>query len=72
MGLPTDRWNTYRLCGYGAIAGALYGVIAPHFSWFNSSTEAILFDLGGIAGAALGAAVLVGIVSGLRNLFVGK
>lgn len=61
-------WNTYRLCLYGALAGAAYGIAMPHYPWALASSEMFEQDAGGVAGAAVGGAILAAIISGLRNL----
>lgn len=59
------RWNLWRATGYGAIAGLAYGL----FRLFTEySGSALSFGLGTVAGSVLGAAVVFGLIAGLRNL----
>jgi hypothetical protein len=65
------KWNTRRAQGYAAVIGALYTAL------FSIGTEgvapggdALIAWLASAAGGALAAAAIVGIVCGVRNMFV--
>jgi hypothetical protein len=42
----------------------------PHYPWASATGEALEQNAGGVVGAAVGGAILVAIVSGLRNLTI--
>ncbi len=63
------RWNTMRLALYGALAGFLYAVFTSGPYW-KGDTGLALEGVGTLFGGAVGGAIVVATVSGLRNLFV--
>ncbi len=65
--MKPEKWNTGRLTIYGAFGGLAVGIIR---AWPIIIQGDIAGSLGALAGSALGIAVLVALVSGIRNLFV--
>ncbi len=67
--MKPQKWDTGRLAIYGAFGGLglAVGIIRAGPTIIQGE---IAGSLGGLAGSALGVAVLVALVSGIRNLFV--
>jgi hypothetical protein len=63
------RWDTLRLAKYGALVGFVIEacIALPSPGW---GAGALGYKVGSMMGGAAGAALLVGIVSGLRNFCV--
>ena len=67
--MPVKRWPTLRFAVYGGCVVAIWRagglLLAP------PSTAGIDSAIGGLIGSFFGGALLVGLVSGARNLFLG-
>jgi len=68
--MPSKKWNTSRLSWYGALFGAVYYVVMPPYHWAVSGGVALAEKAGEIIGGAAGMAMLVAIVSSVRNLLL--
>jgi hypothetical protein len=66
---PPCDWNTLQFSICGAFVGMLYAAYLDIGLW-TRGPDMVAQALGGLAGGALGAAALVAIVCGIRNLFV--
>ncbi len=65
--MKPQEWDTGRLAIYGAFGGLAVGII---LAWPIMIREGITDSLVYLVGSALAGAALVGLVSGIRNLFV--
>jgi hypothetical protein len=63
------RWNTLRLALYGACVGALWAAFQSAPLW-RLGGDYTARAIGHLIGGAAGAAALVAIVSGTRNLLL--
>jgi hypothetical protein len=67
----TKKWNSRRAQGYAAVVGALYtGFATIATEGVAPGGDAFVAWLASAAGGALAAAAIVGIVCGVRNLFI--
>ena len=66
--MKPQKWNTGRLMIYGAFGGLAVGIIlaGPIMMIREGITDSLVY----LVGSALGGAALVGLVSGIRNLFI--
>jgi hypothetical protein len=66
-----NKWNTRRAQGYVAVVGGLYtGFSSMAMEGVAPGGDALAAWLASAAGGALAAAAIVGLVSGIRNMFV--
>ncbi len=65
--MKPQKWNTGQLTVYGAFGGLAVGII---LAWPIMIREGITDSLVYLVGSALAGAALMGLVSGIRNLFM--
>ena len=65
--MKPQKWNTGQLAIYGVFGGLAVGIIR---AWPIMIQEGITGSLVYLVGSALAGAALLGLVSGIRNLFI--
>ncbi len=64
-----EQWNTRRLAMFGAVAGAIFGLLRARSSVLFSGLDWWAYTSEGFGWAVVGA-VVVAIISWLKNLIV--
>lgn len=64
-------WNTRKVAMFGAVLGALYGVLQAFVYWKGNADPSALQAAGSVVGGAIGGAIIGAIASIIHNRFAG-